>query len=108
MDVESLSRRINVVQNEFFQMRDFFDNNYDREIMLTFVTIPEMGVLADELRSFNHGMKTLIAGKNRKDMIVCDWAADHQTSTLQNVEDRIHVLMNKMSQMCGLELLDED
>jgi hypothetical protein len=106
--MESLSRRINVVQNEFFQMRDFFDNNYDREIMLTFVTVPEMGVLADELRSFNHGMKTLIAGKNRKDMVVCDWAADHQTSTLQNVEDRIHVLMNKMSQMCGLELLDED
>jgi hypothetical protein len=111
IDVESLSRRINVVQNEFFQMREFFDKNYEqREIILSFVTVPEMGVLTDEIRSFNHGMKTLISSKKRKDMIVCDWAHEFSSSqtSMANVEDRIHMLMAKMSSMCGAELLDED
>jgi hypothetical protein len=111
IDVDSLSRRINVVQNEFFQMREFFDKIYEqREIILSFVTVPEMGVLADEIRAFNHGMKTLILSKKRKDMIICDWASEYSTSasSLSNVEDRIHILMEQMSAQCGAEILDED
>ena len=112
LDIDSLSRKINLVQNEFFQMRAFFDEKalYDRGINLYFVTVPEMGVLTDEIRAFNTGMKTLISQRNQPNMIVCDWAHEYSNSqaSMANVEDRINQLMTKMSSMCGMELLDED
>jgi len=113
MDLNSLERKINTVQNEFLELRYFLDTesaNSDKSVVLTFVTVPEMGVLSSDLKALNTCMRQIISSLAREDIQVCDWAQEYSLNPIKmaNVEDRLSILMKKMTHMCGVELLEED
>uniref|UniRef100_A0AC34Q8N1 Uncharacterized protein n=1 Tax=Panagrolaimus sp. JU765 TaxID=591449 RepID=A0AC34Q8N1_9BILA len=111
MDLNSLERRVNTIENDFLEMRQFLDEETsDRNVVLIFVTIPEMGVLTQDLKALNNSMRKLISNIGRDDLQICDWAQEYSLNPIKmaNIEDRLSILMKKMTKICGTELLDED
>uniref|UniRef100_A0A7E4W5T3 Uncharacterized protein n=1 Tax=Panagrellus redivivus TaxID=6233 RepID=A0A7E4W5T3_PANRE len=113
LDLPDLTRKINLIQNEFLELRNYLDPGCKArgvDTVLAFVTVPEIGVLSSELKNLNESMRQMIHSLNRSDVVVCDWADiyEHDSTALESVQDRIKRLLVQMSTMSGTELLDED